>query len=273
MYHAHVNVSTSPTRTTSRSSPSGPRRRTTTSARSRIGSADGAAHRGRRRPRRGRNSGRRPEQGAATAMSGVRLRWVIATCALWSWPRPNLSERPDLKRPRRAFPRRRRLRRRGRPVLAAGAPRRLAARQRRRRGDRFARQRLDHPPAQQPARRENTPAVIAFDSDGAVVHAWGGPGEGYDWGTQTHGIHVDHEDNVWVGFGGGLPYDLSSRATTDNAHVLKFTPEGGFLLQTAPSAAAPKGAAAPGSSASRPTSWSTPRATRSTSATAIRTGA
>ena len=78
---------------------------------------------------------------------------------------------------------------------------------------------------------ENTPAVIAFDSDGDVVHAWGGPGEGYDWGTQTHGIHVDHEDNVWVGFGGGLPYDLSSRATTDNAHVLKFTPEGEFLLQ------------------------------------------
>ena len=77
----------------------------------------------------------------------------------------------------------------------------------------------------------NTPPVIAFDPAGAVVHAWGGPGEGYDWGTQTHGLHVDHGDNVWVGFGGGLPYDLSSRATTDNAHVLKFTPEGEFLLQ------------------------------------------
>ncbi len=78
---------------------------------------------------------------------------------------------------------------------------------------------------------DNTPPVIAFDPTGAVVHAWGGPGEGYDWGTQTHGIHVDHEGNVWVGFGGGLPYDLTTRATTDNAHVLKFTPEGEFLLQ------------------------------------------
>ena len=78
---------------------------------------------------------------------------------------------------------------------------------------------------------EHTPPVIAFDPAGNVVRAWGGPGEGYDWGTQTHGIHVDHEDNVWVGFGGGLPYDLSTRATTDNAHVLKFTPEGEFLLQ------------------------------------------
>ena len=78
---------------------------------------------------------------------------------------------------------------------------------------------------------EATPPVIAFDPDGRVVQSWGGPGDGYAWGTQTHGIHVDHRDNVWVGFGGGLPYDLSSRATTDNAHVLKFTPEGDFLLQ------------------------------------------
>ena len=78
---------------------------------------------------------------------------------------------------------------------------------------------------------EATPPVIAFDPEGNVVHGWGGPGDGYAWGTQTHGIHVDHRDNVWVGFGGGLPYDLSSRATTDNAHVLKFTPDGDFLLQ------------------------------------------
>ena len=78
---------------------------------------------------------------------------------------------------------------------------------------------------------EGTPPVISFAPDGSVVEAWGGPGQGYDWGTQTHGIHVDQRDHVWVGFGGGLPYDLASRATTDNAHVLKFTPEGDFLLQ------------------------------------------
>ena len=44
-------------------------------------------------------------------------------------------------------------------------------------------------------------------------------------------MYVDYQDNVWVGFGGGLPYDLTTRATTDNAHVLKFTPDGEFLLQ------------------------------------------
>ena len=78
---------------------------------------------------------------------------------------------------------------------------------------------------------EGTPPVIAFDPAGQVIQAWGGPGEGYEWGTQTHGIYVDHRDQVWVGFGGGLPYDITSRATTDNAHVLKFTREGDFLLQ------------------------------------------
>ena len=77
----------------------------------------------------------------------------------------------------------------------------------------------------------DTPAVIAFDPGGDVVQSWGGPGDGYDWGTQTHGIYVDYQDNVWVGFGGGLPYDPTSATTTDNALVLKFTPAGEFLLQ------------------------------------------
>jgi DNA-binding beta-propeller fold protein YncE len=76
-----------------------------------------------------------------------------------------------------------------------------------------------------------TPPVIAFDAEGKVIRSWGGPGDGYDWGTQAHGLYIDHEDNVWVGFGGGLPYDIKSKATTDNAHFLKFTPDGKFLLQ------------------------------------------
>ena len=87
-----------------------------------------------------------------------------------------------------------------------------------------------HRPGRQ-AGAAQTPAVIAFDPAGTVVESWGGPGDGYDWGTQTHGIYVDYQDNVWVGFGGGLPYDLTSPTTTDNALVLKFTPNGEFLLQ------------------------------------------
>jgi DNA-binding beta-propeller fold protein YncE len=78
---------------------------------------------------------------------------------------------------------------------------------------------------------EKTPPVLAFDQAGNLVRSWGGPGAGHDWGTQAHGLYVDYQDNVWVGFGGGLPYDLKTRATTDNAHILKFTPDGKFLKQ------------------------------------------
>ena len=89
---------------------------------------------------------------------------------------------------------------------------------------------ITHRPASQ-AGAEKTPPVLAFDQAGNLIHSWGGPGAGYDWGTQAHGLYVDYKDNVWVGFGGGLPYDIKSKATTDNAHILKFTPAGKFLLQ------------------------------------------
>jgi DNA-binding beta-propeller fold protein YncE len=52
------------------------------------------------------------------------------------------------------------------------------------------------------------------------VRSWGGPGTGYDWPQNEHGIYVDHAGNVWLG-GNGLK----------DHHVLKFTAEGRFLLQ------------------------------------------
>lgn len=63
------------------------------------------------------------------------------------------------------------------------------------------------------------PPVIEFDPEGNVVQAWGGPGEGYEWSDEEHGIHVDARGHVWVG--GGL----------GGNHVLKFTRDGDFLLQ------------------------------------------
>jgi len=62
------------------------------------------------------------------------------------------------------------------------------------------------------------PPVIQFDSDGNVLRAWGGPGEGYEWPGSEHGIFVDRQDNVWIGGGG-------------ENQVLKFTADGEFLLQ------------------------------------------
>ena len=77
---------------------------------------------------------------------------------------------------------------------------------------------------------EGTPPVLAFDQDGNVVKSWGGQNAIPEWGTQEHGLYIDYQDNVWVGFGGGLPYDINTRATTDNAHFLKLSPDGVLLL-------------------------------------------
>lgn len=64
------------------------------------------------------------------------------------------------------------------------------------------------------------PAVIEFDPAGNVVQAWGGPGVGYDWPTNEHGIYVDPKGDVWIG--GNDPKDH---------HILKFTRDGKFLMQ------------------------------------------
>jgi DNA-binding beta-propeller fold protein YncE len=64
------------------------------------------------------------------------------------------------------------------------------------------------------------PAVLEFDADGTLVSSWGGPGDGYDWPQLEHGIYIDDKDNVWLGAGG-----------EKDAHVLKFTRAGKFLMQ------------------------------------------
>ncbi len=64
------------------------------------------------------------------------------------------------------------------------------------------------------------PPVIEFDAEGHVLQAWGGPGVGYDWPANEHGIFVDHQDNVWLAGNGDK-----------DRQVLKFTRSGRFLLQ------------------------------------------
>ena len=41
------------------------------------------------------------------------------------------------------------------------------------------------------------PPVLEFDAEGNLLQAWGGPGAGYEWPENEHGIHVDHEGHVW----------------------------------------------------------------------------
>ena len=62
--------------------------------------------------------------------------------------------------------------------------------------------------------------VLQFDRTGNVVKAWGGPGQGYDWPKVEHGIHVDAGGNVWIAGNG-----------REDHQILKFTPDGKFLLQ------------------------------------------
>jgi DNA-binding beta-propeller fold protein YncE len=64
------------------------------------------------------------------------------------------------------------------------------------------------------------PPVLEFDQDGSLVSSWGGPGAGYEWPQLEHGVYVDDHDNVWLGAGGDK-----------DAHILKFTRDGRFLLQ------------------------------------------
>ncbi len=64
------------------------------------------------------------------------------------------------------------------------------------------------------------PAVLEFDQAGNVVQAWGGPGPGYDWPDNEHGIFVDQKENVWISGNGDK-----------DTNILKFTKSGKFILQ------------------------------------------
>lgn len=64
------------------------------------------------------------------------------------------------------------------------------------------------------------PAVMEFDPDGNYIQGWGGPGQGYDWPKNEHGIHIDWQGNVWIS--GNDPADH---------HILKFTRDGQFVMQ------------------------------------------
>jgi len=64
------------------------------------------------------------------------------------------------------------------------------------------------------------PPVLKFDQAGNLLKSWGGPGEGYNWPKNEHGIYVDAADNVWLA--GNDPSDHM---------LLKFDNDGKFLLQ------------------------------------------
>lgn len=106
------------------------------------------------------------------------------------------------------------------------------------------------------------PPVLEFDAAGNLVGHWGGPGDNYDWPVSPGGIAADAKGNVWIAAAGppeipgsanassGRGRGTAGRATTattaaprpkpQDAHVLKFSRTGQFLLQIG-KAAAPGG--------------------------------
>ncbi len=64
------------------------------------------------------------------------------------------------------------------------------------------------------------PPVLEFDQAGNLVHAWGGPGQGYEWPESNHGITVSRTGVVWIGGNGG-----------NDGQILTFTTDGKFLKQ------------------------------------------
>ena len=121
------------------------------------------------------------------------------------------------------------------PLWPQAAAEPLAARLDHRRVGRRAGPRLDHPSRRgglhnnergaelNPPIAEccrTAPPVLVFDQAGNLVRSWGGPGQGYEWPQSNHGIHVDYKGNVWIGGNG-----------EKDAHVLKFTKDGKFLMQ------------------------------------------
>jgi DNA-binding beta-propeller fold protein YncE len=64
------------------------------------------------------------------------------------------------------------------------------------------------------------PHVVEFDPQGNVVRTWGGPGSGYTWMEQVHGLTIDHRDRIWISGNG-----------EKDAHLLVFTRTGQLIRQ------------------------------------------
>ena len=64
------------------------------------------------------------------------------------------------------------------------------------------------------------PPVLVFNQAGDLIKSWGGPGEGYNWPQNEHGIHIDQKGFVWLAGNG-----------EQDGQILKFTPDGKFVMQ------------------------------------------
>ena len=88
-----------------------------------------------------------------------------------------------------------------------------------------------HRPGSVPAeqRRRAAPPVLQFDTAGRLIRSWGGEAAGYEWPEREHAIHVDGKGFVWIT--GNAGWDPPATDGRSDDMILKFTPEGKFVLQ------------------------------------------
>ncbi len=75
------------------------------------------------------------------------------------------------------------------------------------------------------------PPVLQFDSNGNFLQSWGGAGSGFEWPEREHGIHVDHQSNVWIGGNNCAERMLPGLKPVDDDQLVKFTKAGKFVMQ------------------------------------------
>ncbi len=75
------------------------------------------------------------------------------------------------------------------------------------------------------------PPIMIFDQAGDFIRGWGGAGADYQWPEREHGIHIDNEGFVWVGGNNCPGRNLPGLKPVGDDQLLKFTPDGKFLMQ------------------------------------------
>lgn len=73
--------------------------------------------------------------------------------------------------------------------------------------------------------------VMVFDSAGNFVKSWGGAGAGYDWPEREHGIHIDPKGFIWLGGNYCAALALFGLKPVADDALLKFAPDGKFVMQ------------------------------------------
>ncbi len=89
------------------------------------------------------------------------------------------------------------------------------------------------PPAQASPNQTTkaAPPIMIFDQAGNFIRGWGGAGAGYEWPEREHGIHIDSKGFVWVGGNNCPGRNLPGLKPVGDDQLLKFTPDGKFVLQ------------------------------------------